>query len=411
MPRKVYGKKVSIRRKKAVKKSTGRRRLQPALRGPEVVDMTARNARRAYKQKTRAQSNFRARLNASDNIMSAPAFKVGVPKKMSFGERVDMLTNPPTIFKRQYAWSAECESGRKGWFGIPLNKLTTSGLTYGDLYSDAIDVAQRLTTETNTIDPTISFNQTTGQRVYVKYQSDKLRLVNSSSNSLTGKVTLYRYKRDCKASFANVNVPCTPINMMMYASGQNLVGYSAQSEGTVGNGWKFDGLTAGVNYLGNYDMPGSSVNTGGATAQTDSSLEIFTSHVKEHTSYYFTAVKSFSFSLKPGQQINHFTIFNNLPNIFRQAVDMAYLEQLSHYLVVEFQAGIVGDSTANNSISTGSGQLSCILEEKRILGLRGRSDGGKVIMPTPPLAGISKSLQQIINPDTGIADVGVDDDA
>lgn len=355
-----------------------------------------------------AQKNFNNRL-LGDNIASAPTFKIGKPKKLSFDEKVDRITNPPQTLKRNYAWSAESASGRKSFFGIPLNKLSQSTL-YGDLYDDAIANATRLVTESAGSDPTLSFNQASGQRAYIDYQSDCLKMVNSSSNSLTGKVYLFKYKRDTEATFTNVNAPMTPINLMMFGSTNNLAGNGANYEATVGNGWAF-GTTGstGTNYTANYDMPGSAINTLGVCAHTDPELQVLSKHISHFTGYYFDMVKSFDFALKPGQQIKHWTIFNDMPNIVRQNTDMAYVKDVSYYLVVEFQGGIVGDTTVttgDNIISTGTAQLSCILEEKRILGLRGRSKGGRQYLMTPPLTQIALASQYTINPDTGVADTG-----
>lgn len=411
----------STRKNKSSK--TSRRRLQPvagalaaaaAYKGYKTY--STYKAAKLRKAKAKAQSNFNLRLQTSDNVTSAPAFKIGTQRKIGFAEKVDRINNPPVIFKRQYAWSAECDSGRKGMFGIPINKLNTVGVTYGDLYSDAITGYSRLGTDTSTADPTLqSAGQASSAKVYVDYLSEKLRMVNSSSNSITGSLTLYAYKRDAEGTFTNQNAPMTPINLMMCASNDNRnavapLGY----DDTVGNGWKFDNSTAGVNITSSYDMPGSSINSGGATAQVDPSLKVMSKHVKDFTGYYFREVKAFNFNLKPGQQINHYTIFNDLPDIVRGNQDMTYIKGVSYYIVVEFQAGIVGDSTAvtgNNVISTGSGQLSCILEEKRIIGVRGRNKNGRVYMPTPPLSGIAKANQYTINPDTGAADIGEDEDA
>jgi hypothetical protein len=78
--------------------------------------------------------------------------------------------------------------------------------------------------------------------------------------------------------------------------------------------------------------------------------------------------------------------------------------------VVEFQSGIVGDSTAlSSAVSTGTGQLSVIREYTRTLGLKNISKS-KIVMVTAPLATISDATQQIINSDTGILDIGVDID-
>jgi len=388
--------------------------LYVAKQGYNKYQQYKAGVRKAQRAKyVKSQQKRQARIEQSDNITTLGTFKVGKQKKLSFAEKVDRLTNPPVIFKRQYAWSSEVSSGRKGFFGIPINKLSSGGVLYGDLYDDAISGSGRITTDTATADPTINnAGQVQACKVYVDYLSEKLQMVNSGSNSVKGKITLYAYKRDCDATFTNVNVPMTPINLMMLGSTNNLsvvapLGYDQ----TVGNGYEFDTATAGVNMTANYDMPGSSINSGGATAQTDLSLKVMSNHIKEFTGYYFREVASVDFSLKPGQQVNHYTIMNDLPDIRRYSQDMYYVKGIAHYLVVEFQAGIVGDSTAANVISTGSGQLSCILEEKRIIGTRGRNKGGKIYMPTPALTGIALANQQVINPDTGVIDTGYEDDS
>lgn len=402
------------------KKTSSRRKLMPAavLAGAGLA--VAKRGYTKYKQYkagvARAQKNayikskasLKARIEQSDNITNAPAFKIGTAKKPSFEEKVVRITNPPKIFKRNYQWSAECESGRKGWFGIPINSINS---TNGTLYNDIYTQYTKLTTDSGTADPTIlSSGDNTQQKVYVDYLSEKLQLVNSGSNSLTGTISLFRYKRDCESTYVNVNAPMTPINLMMYASNGSLIQYGTSQEATVGNGFKFDTTTNGVNYTASYDMPGSTLNAGGATAQTDLTLKVNSSQIKDFTKYFFEEVKQFDFSLKPGQQINHYTIFNDLPIISRQSIDMAYVRGVSYYLVIQFQAGVVGDSTANNVISTGSGQLSCVLEEKRILGCMTKMRN-QVTMITAPLSGIAKANQYIINPDTGVADTGYEEDA
>ncbi len=355
-----------------------------------------------------AVANYNARQANSDNITNAPAFKIGSQKKLGFNEKVARLTNPPKIFKRQYAWSAECSSGRKGWFGIPINSLNS---TNGTLYQDIYPNFARLTTNTNTQDPTIVVTgDDKQQKVYVDYLSEKLQMMNSSTNSITGTISLFKYKRDCEGTYVNVNAPMTPINLMMYASNGALTSSVTAQEATVGNGFRFDTSTNGLNYTASYDMPGSSLNAGGATAQTDLSLKVMSRQIKDFTGYFFDEIAQYDFSLKPGQQMNHYTIFNDLPYIVRQSIDMQYVRGTSYYLVVQFQAQIVGDSTVStgdNVISTGTGQLSCICEEKRVIGTFGKTLG-QVVMPTAPLAGIAQAAQFTINPDTGVGDIGAE---
>lgn len=427
MPRVRRVRRIVRRRKPTVSKapSSGRRLQTAAVAGAGLLI-----AKRGYtkyqqykagikaaqkKQYLKSKVRHQQRIEQSDNITKLPAFKLGTPRTISFEEKVFRVTNPPQLFKRNYQWSSEVSSGRKGWFGIPINKLdvNVSGLG-GSLYDDIMVNAGRFTSDTATADATVVTGQVHNSqtRFYVDYLSEKLQMVNSGSNSITGKLKLWAYKRDAELTFTNQAVPMVPINMMMYGSTASLAAISASNEATVGNGWNFNTTTAGVNYQANYDMPGSILNSGGATAQTDLDLDILSASVKDFTGYFFKELNSIDFSLKPGQQINHTIIFNDLPNIMRQSLDMVYIKGTSFYITVEFQAGIVGDATVtsgDNVVSTGSGQLSCILVEKRLVGMNFKTKT-KVLMPTPPLAGIAKAAQVIINPDTGISDQGYEED-
>lgn len=407
-------------RKGAVKQQ-GRRRLQPAPIGRKyafrgsapsepaipTVRYPTRKQWNRINWKTKQRTNMR--VETSDNITSLKAITIGKPVKPTFAEKVARINNPPVIYKRNYSWSAECTSGRKGWFQIPINHFDTA-YSGGSLYDDAIASFARLNTNTVTVDPTIiAGGQATQQRAYIDYFSQFLRMVNSGTNSITGTINLVAYSRDCDSLFANQSVPMTPINLMMFSSTNNLHANAPGQEATVGNGWAFDNVTSGVNYIANYVMPGSTVNVGGATAQTDPHLTLFSSHIKQFMGYFMRSVSKTNFSLKPGQQVNQFLKIHDSPLIKRESLEYLYLKGITFFLVVEFEAGVVGSSTAANVISTGSGQLSCILEEKRMVGLSGRLKS-KLVMPTAPLTGIAAANQQTINPDTGIVDVGYDDD-
>ena len=381
---------------------------------PEAIRIMGKSTKQA---KRRAQRNFNNRVAQADSITNAPAFKIGVPRKISFEEKVSRVTHPPVVVKRNFQWSAECSSGRKAFFQIPINSMSSG--PEGLLYFDAITGYNGLTTNTASIDPTlitsgIINNQ---QKIYVDYLSEKLQMVNSGSNPIKGKLTLYGYKRDSNFQYGNSTALITPINMMMYASTSSLVQLNVGQEQSVGNGWAFDavsGASLGLNWGQNYIMPGSTLNPVSAfCAQTDLQLDVLNTHISDFTGYFFTKVRELDFNLKPGQQLDHYTIMNDLPILSRQSTADTYIKGISFYLVVSFQAGIVGDSTVttgDNVISTGSAQLSCICEEKRILGTHGKMKA-QVVMRTPPLSQIAKATQYTINPDTGVADVGYDDDA
>lgn len=421
-------------------KTSGRRRLQPTDAPAYTLGQPVRNAVRAVAQGTgalknvlktqysklrygrrplykgEAKRNFINRLQNTDNIITAPAIKIGTPREISFAEKVNKITSPPVLYKRNYQWSAECNSGRKGIFGIAINDLVASKTAGGGLYEDIMTQVpvSRLTTNTTTPDPTVIANSvgTTQQKFYVDYLSEKLNMVNSGSNSLTGKIKLWKYKRDAEATFTNTSTPMTPINLAMYASTTNgNTSYNGNNEGQLGL-YGFDASTAGVNYQANYNMPGSAQNPGGATMYCDLAFDMMGQQIKEFMDYFFKLENTVPFSLKPGQQMNLSIIFNDLPILHRSALDMVYVRNTSYYVTVEFNAGIVGDSTAttgDNVVSTGSGQLSCMLTEKRIIGLYQKYNT-RLVMPTTAPAGIAKGAQVVINPDTGIQQTGAQED-
>lgn len=419
MPRKYFPKK-KISKTRSAPRSAPRRRLQPAAAAAAgyaaykgLKFMSDRRKAKYLTARRKSKIARTARIEQSDNIVTLPSFTYGVSKKPNFAEKVIRISNPPVVYKRNYQWSSECASGRKGMFGIQINNLTQNQPGGGGLYEDIMTgTVRRLTTDTSTPDPTLVANSlaSTQQRFYIDYLSEALNIVNSGSNSIVGKIRLFAYTRDAEGTFTNTSAPMTPLNLAMYASnnGGN-VSIDGQTEGTLGN-YGFDAVTSGVDYDANYNMPGSALNPGGATANADLAFDVMGAQIKGFTGYFFKQINSVAFSLKPGQQIKHTTIFNDLPVINRAAMDMVFIRGISFYMHIEFNAGIVGDSTAANVISTGSGQLSCMLVEKRILGIANRTHT-KLVMPTSAPAGILLSNQQIINPDTGVVDLGYEEDA
>lgn len=412
-------------------KYNGRRRLQPVggpemkLRGykprprrtsaptPAPTSYYKPNRRVINKMNWKIRARANVRMENSDNIVRLPAFKHGKAKRLTFNERVYRIANPPVIYKRNYEWSAECNSGRKGFFGILMNDLIASKSGGGGLYEDIMTgLSNRMTTDTVNQDPTwiATDSNWTQQRFYVDYYSQALNMVNSGTNSLVGKIRIFAYKRDCDPTFSSSGAPMNPLNMGMYgsANGGN-VSINGGTEGTLGV-YGFNSTTSGVDWDRNYNMPGSAQNPGGATAYADLAFDPMGRQLKELTGYFFKQVHSQTFSLKPGQQIKHTTILRDLPLIYRSSLAVPYIKGTTFYMLIEFNAGIVGDSTAANVISTGSGQLSCMLVEKRIVGITTRQHT-KLVMPTTAPAGIHVSNQQTINPDTGVVDIGYDDDA
>jgi len=127
--------------------------------------------------------------------------------------------------------------------------------------------------------------------------------------------------------------------------------------------------------------------------------------------FWFKKISTSDFNLKPGQQFNTSYILNLDNNkIYRELTKFVHLAKISYSIVVEFQGQIVGDSTVANVVSTGTGQLSVIRENVRILGLENKLRR-KIMLQTAQLTDIANANQVIINPDSGTADTGVDIDA
>jgi len=280
-----------------------------------------------------------------------------------------------------------------------------------DLQADVTSYKTAYTTDTASTSIIQQSNGTTdGARFYIDKHSEKIQMVNSSTNSVTGKIHLIAYKRDVSGPYDSALL--NPVNMLMYYSTTAPAPNPADAGGaqTVGNGWVFN--TSGVNsvnYSASKNMPGSSINGNGLCAFLDPTLSFTSPHVKDGWNYWFRKVSSADFSLKPGQQFNSSFLFNDLPVFTREEqVSYVHLAGISYSLVVEFQAGIVGDSTAvtgDGVISIGTGQLSVVRESMRTLGMK-NTLRSKILLQTTPLATISTATQVIINQDTGDVDIG-----
>lgn len=402
-------------KKRATK--SGRRRLQPAL-APMIaaggVALLKRGYKRLAKRRAdtagavfnRAKRNVQNRIAQSDNITTAKAIVVGKQRLISFQEKVSRTVRPPLLFKRNYGFSAECTSGRKAMFSMRINAMTND-----DLNNDLTAYKSSLLSDTGIGDTQIAGQSSADNaQFYVDKLVEKIQMVNSSSNAITGKVHLFAYKRDSGTTYGATSAIIDPINMLMYYSTQALstVATGAGQENIVGNGWAFGVGTApnGVNYGALHNMPGSSINATGSSAQMDPTLGFGSPQVKDGVNFWFRKVgSSSSFSLKPGQQFNSSFVFNDLPIINREEqAQYIFIAGVSYIAVVEFQAGIVGDSQitlGDNVVSTGSCQLSCIRESQRTLGMK-NTLRSKVVLQTQPLTQIAITNQVIINSDTGV---------
>ena len=411
--------------KKGLKKpkSNGRRKLPSiplSIAGAGIAAKAIQGGWRRYKAYKVAQAaqqkrdymkskrRFDSRVMVADNISTLSACVIGKPRQPSFEERVAKVDRPPLQFKRNYAFSAEGHGGRKTWFSFELN--INNG---NDLLNDTNVYKQQFYTDTATADAT-GTSQALGDqsRFYIDYQSEKISITNSSSNSVIGKIHLFAHKRDNDNQLHSTTTPITPINLMAYYSSFALPLNQTSNEATVGNGWKFDTATAGYRYDSVYNMPGSTLNSTGVCLRTDPELSTGSSHIRESMNFWFRKVETVPFSLKPGQQINKSYTFNDLPTIFKEQMDYIHIANVSYSCVVEFIGQTVGDATTTTGdgvVSSGSTQLSCIRQSTRIIGVKTKLRP-KICMLTAPLAEITLAQQVIINPDTGISDQGVEMD-
>jgi len=370
---------------------TGVKQIYSAFKKP-VVLATPRQARR----------NYQSRLSQSDNVITIKPIIVGKPRKQSFQERVAATIRAPLSFKRNYQFSAECGSGRKGFFAMNINTMDSN-----DLLTDITTYKSAMTTDTATADGSIATNGLNDNaQFYVEYHKEVIKMVNSSSNSVIGKIHLFQHKRDTDSAYDGAGI--NPINLMMYYCA-NSTSSNVTPVGGV-TGFAFTN-TAGssTGYQTVFNMPGSSLNVSQTQcASTDTTLSLTSNFIADRMGFWFKKISTSDFSLKPGQQFNSSYVLNLDNNkIHRELQKFVHLAKISYSLVVEFQAGIVNDSTVANVVSTGTGQLSVIRENMRVLGLENKLRR-KIMLQTAQLTDIANANQAIINPDTGAADVGVD---
>lgn len=407
----------SKRPKRGAKKPTStRRRLQPAAL--TAAAFATKWAYGKYKQnqasaialsRKKGRYSRNQRLEMSDNIITNKPVIIGVNRKPTFSEQVASTIRPTLSFKRNYQFSAECISGRKGWFTMNINTMDAN-----DLQLDITSYKSQMSTDTGTTDATIA-GQALGDNAlfYVESHKEAIKMVNSSSNSLTGKIHLFCHRRDTDSAYDSAGI--NPVNLMMYyssnARGLNVLGQG--QEQIVGNGWTFNTAGGATGYNSVFNMPGSSINPAGSTASTDPQLSPTAAFIADRVAFWFRKVSTAEFSLKPGQQFNQNYILNLESNkIHRELQQFVHMAGISYSIVVEFQGGIVGDNTVttgDNVISSGTAQISVIRETVRQLGLANKLKK-KVVLQTAPLTTIADNRQQIINIDSGVTDVGVDVD-
>ena len=399
------------------KRTSIRRRLQPSI-GGAIIGAAVAGGKRMYNRRVnaknyaqrQAKSSLINNLQNTDNIVKAKAVVIGTPKKDSFQEKISKAIRAPLLFKRQFGFNAESSvSGRKAMFSMGINLMNS-----GDLQQDISTYKNSYTTDTAAIDDQISPNaESDGAYYYVESHREKIRMINSSTLPLTGKVYLFAHKRDTGNTYGNSGAIIDPVNMLMYYSASAPIPVVADVGGgtIVGRGFEFNNTAPDVtNYAVSHASPGASSNSSGVCAIMDPSLSFTSQHVKDGINFWFRKVSSQDLSLKPGQEINLSYVFNDLPNVNREEqAQYVHIAGVTYHVVVEFQGGVVGDSTPTTGdgiVTIGCTQLSVYRESTRRIGLK-NTLRSKILLQSIPIANVSAATQVTINPDSGDVDIGV----
>jgi len=415
-----YYRKARTPSKKNKRIPSKRRRLQPGVMAPLILAAGAKLVKTGINKYSKAKiqsqtykarqekSSINNRLENSDNIINSKLVTIGTKRKDSFQEKVSKATRPPLLFRRTYGFNAESNvSGRKAMFSMMVNLMTSY-----DLQQDISSYKANFTTDNNADGQIAANSEQDGAYYYIDSHREKIRMINSSTLPLTGKVHLFAYKRDSGQTYGNSAAIVDPVNMLMYYSSISPAPVTADVGGgqTIGRGFEFSTAAPDTtNYAVAHNMPGSSINTAGVAAIMDPSLSFTQSHVKDGINFWFKKISSQDLSLKPGQQINLNYLFSDLPNANREEqAQYVYVAGLTYAIVVEFQGGIVGDSTPTTGdgvVSIGSTQLSVYRESSRVIGLKNYLRS-KIMLQTVPIANIAAAAQVTVNPDTSAVDIG-----
>jgi len=171
--------------KSAPKKAYARRRLQPI--GP-LLATGAFVAKRVYKRRQAAKKvananglrNAALRREQSDNITTAKVVTIGKQKPIGFQEKVSRAVNPPLLFKRNYQFSAESISGRKGFFSMEINTMGSN-----DIQTDITGYKAQMRTDTTTAEAPLSGNSIfDGARFYIDKHHEKIQMINSHTRKM-----------------------------------------------------------------------------------------------------------------------------------------------------------------------------------------------------------------------------------
>ena len=346
--------------------------------------------------------------------------------RTSFKEAVMNTIYPPLNFNSKWNFQMECQSGRVSAISIPVLTKPLRNPLINCMY-------KALTTDTSTVDPTMA-TLTLGNlinRVVIKNYVTNLRMYNSSEQTSRCRLVWYKPRVDMEETLnleSGGGIPSSPINLTMYASTFMVEPVANQLVNPVaGDGLKFDGVysipyvNTGQNFYINYDHAGNPVvmnyaiptdpqttgnNTANDVAWLDPSLTPSSGQVRTFTSQYYSVLKTEDFTLAPGNQYNTKLVIKNKRIMSSNAVlaDTFYYKDSTVIGVLYVLGQVVfSDVTSNNTITTGSPQISVLREDTCTMGLVRKQLISRINV-TNPYIKLVDTQQGIVNIQTDTVD-------
>lgn len=365
--------------KRKTSRPKGRRRTQ-SLRGAvgggsaakagggRVPDLTKPQKRRYQRGTLRKTRIISAPAAEPSTIKYSPGLSIGTYKAPTFAQKVLAITRSPQHMVSKWTFQMDCISGRVSAAQIPI--LTQNLI---DVIAAQFQTSPNMLSDTGfapgTMTSTAPFNNQ--YQFQISSYTSKLRLYNSSTNTLRARIVWYKPVRDLDNNYEGFGANTTdPLNYLMIASNS-----AGETGGTLspGNGTWFDNATAGSNYTANYNHAGWPVvgaatttsSTANVVAHLDTSLVPGSPQVKRMFSANWRTVKEEDFTLQPGSQYNtSVTLKNRIIHNLYDDIDV-YHRKSSTVIGVVYVIGqmVFDDRAANSTISTGSSQLSVMRED------------------------------------------------
>jgi len=342
---------------------------------------------------------------ASATIKNSKGLTIGSYKPPTFRDKVMAINYPPTTFNSKWTFQMDCGSGFVSAASIPiLNKELLDPLVsqlYGNLITD-ISTTTQLPTMAN-----LGANSEQYSMMLHSYVT-KLRLYNSSTNTLRGRIVWYKPVNDMDGQYETAGTHTnSPINQLMLASNSAL----PVNAGFTPQGLQFDTITAGANYQADYHHAGAPVtgaltttsSTANVVAQLDTTLVPGSVFVRRAYSKLWSTLKTEEFMLEPGNQFNtSLSIKGKMINNLYDDADMIYRKNCSIVGVIYVLGQVVfSDVAGNSTITTGSSQLSVMREDTCLAQPRIVKRNTRMNM-TNPYQTLATTAQAIINDETGM---------